>query len=141
MLTHRNAMSVCEMVQELSFVQPGESRPTCSCRWRTRSRTPSQLAPYDLGTTIIYFGGDTKKVIEELVEIHPTYLPSVPRIFEKLYTAGDEAQEQASDEDRARFKQAVKLGVEVRGAGTAASRCQPRWSRLSRPPTSASTRA
>ena len=74
----------------------------------------AQLASYDLGTTIIYFGGDTKKVIEELVETHPTYLPSVPRIFEKLYTAAMKLQEQASDEDRERFKQAVKLGVEVR---------------------------
>ena len=52
-------------------------------------------------------------MIEELVETHPTYLPSVPRIFEKLYTAAMKMQDGASDEDRARFREAIKLGVEV----------------------------
>ena len=112
-LTHRNAMSVCEMVQELSFVQPGE-RTYLFLPLAHAFALTAQLASYNLGTTIIYFGGDTKKVIEELVETHPTYLPSVPRIFEKLYTAAMKLQEQASDEDRERFKQAITLGVEVR---------------------------
>jgi long-chain acyl-CoA synthetase len=112
-LTHRNAMSVCEMVQELSFVQPGEKTYLFLPLAHAFALT-AQLASYDLGTTIIYFGGDTKRVIEELVETHPTYLPSVPRIFEKLYTAAMKLQEQASDEDRERFQRAIKLGVEVR---------------------------
>ncbi|MGO9823217.1 MAG: AMP-dependent synthetase/ligase [Solirubrobacteraceae bacterium] len=112
-LTHRNAMSVCEMVQELNFVQPGEKTYLFLPLAHAFALT-AQLASYDLGTTIIYFGGDTKRVIEELVETHPTYLPSVPRIFEKLYTAAMKLQEQAGDEDRERFKQAIKLGVEVR---------------------------
>ena len=45
-----------------------------------------QLGAFDIGTTIAYFGGDTKQIIPELMQVHPTYLPSVPRIFEKLYT-------------------------------------------------------
>src|SRR6185436_4110924 len=45
-----------------------------------------QLLAIDLGSTIAYFGGDTKQIIAELNEVHPTYLPSVPRIFEKIYT-------------------------------------------------------
>src|SRR6202000_1546191 len=45
-----------------------------------------QLLCVDLGTTLAYFGGDVKQVIPELQEVRPTYLPSVPRIFEKLYT-------------------------------------------------------
>ncbi len=52
-------------------------------------------------------------MIEELVETHPTYLPSVPRIFEKLYTAAMKLQEQASEQDQARFREAVTLGIEV----------------------------
>ncbi len=112
-LSHRNAMSVCEMVQELAFVEPGEKTYLFLPLAHAFALT-AQLASYDLGTTIIYFGGDTKKVIEELVETQPTYLPSVPRIFEKLYTAAMKLQEQASEEDRERFKQAIKLGVEVR---------------------------
>jgi long-chain acyl-CoA synthetase len=49
-----------------------------------------QLLTIDLGGTLAYFGGDTKQVIPELMEVKPTYLPSVPRIFEKLYTKAQE---------------------------------------------------
>jgi long-chain acyl-CoA synthetase len=62
----------------------------------------------------VYFGGDSKKILEEVIETKPTYLPSVPRIFEKLYGAATKMQENASEEDRQRFHAAVKLGVEVR---------------------------
>ena len=44
------------------------------------------LISADRGMAIAYWGGDTAKIIPELSEVHPTYLPSVPRIFEKLYT-------------------------------------------------------
>ena len=45
-----------------------------------------QLLVFDLGVTLAYFGGDTKQIISELAEVRPTYLPSVPRVFEKIYT-------------------------------------------------------
>ncbi len=112
-LTHRNAISVCEMVEELQFVTPGDTTYLFLPLAHAFALT-AQLASYDQGTTIVYFGGDTKRVIEELAATHPTYLPSVPRIFEKLYTAAMKLQEQAGEEDRRRFAQAVKLGVEVR---------------------------
>ncbi len=44
------------------------------------------LISAELGVTIAYWGGDTTKIIPELSEVRPTFLPSVPRIFEKLYT-------------------------------------------------------
>jgi long-chain acyl-CoA synthetase len=112
-LTHRNAMSVCEMVEELQFVQPGETTYLFLPLAHAFALT-AQLASFDQGTTIVYYGGDTKRVIQELAETHPTYLPSVPRIFEKLYTAAMKLQEQAGEEDRQRFEQAIKLGVDVR---------------------------
>ena len=44
-----------------------------------------QLVSFDVGAPIAYFGGDTKAIVGELGEVKPTYLPSVPRIFEKIY--------------------------------------------------------
>ena len=41
---------------------------------------------FDVGATIAYCGGDPQQIIPELSEVHPTNLPSVPRIFEKIYT-------------------------------------------------------
>ncbi|HWE08695.1 MAG TPA: long-chain fatty acid--CoA ligase [Solirubrobacteraceae bacterium] len=112
-LTHRNAMSVCEMVEEIGIVDEGEITYLYLPLAHAFALT-SQLASYDQGTTIIYYGGDTQQILPELIESQPTYMPSVPRIFEKLYTAAMKMQEQGSDEDRERFAQAVKLGVEVR---------------------------
>ncbi|MBV9838457.1 MAG: long-chain fatty acid--CoA ligase [Solirubrobacterales bacterium] len=112
-LTHANAMSVCKMVEELEFVQPGETTYLYLPLAHAFALT-AQLASFDRGTTIVYYGGDTKQILGELVETQPTYLPSVPRIFEKLYTAAMKLQEQASAEDRERFQKAIKLGVEVR---------------------------
>jgi long-chain acyl-CoA synthetase len=112
-LTQRNAMSVCEMVQELEFVGPDE-RTYLYLPLAHAFALTAQLASYDLGSMIIYYGRDTKRIIEELVETRPTYLPSVPRIFEKLYTAAIKMRDQSPDADRGSFEQAVTLGVDVR---------------------------
>jgi long-chain acyl-CoA synthetase len=112
-LTHGNAMSVCKMVEELEFVQPGEKSYLYLPLAHMFALT-TQLASFDQGTTIIYYGGNSRQILQEIVETKPTYLPSVPRIFEKLYAAAMGMKEQASEEDKKRLEKAIKLGVEVR---------------------------
>jgi long-chain acyl-CoA synthetase len=112
-LTHGNAMAVCEMVEELEFIEPDETTYLFLPLAHAFALT-AQLASFDQGTAIVYYGGDTKQILPELIESHPTYLPSVPRIFEKLYTAALKLAETGSDEDRVRFARAVQIGVEVR---------------------------
>ncbi len=73
-----------------------------------------QLAVFDLGGTLAYFGGDTKQVVPELLEVKPTYLPSVPRVFEKIYTLAHGAIEAQPPEERERAQAAIALGVKVR---------------------------
>ena len=46
-----------------------------------------QLGSFDLGATIAYWERDPLKILPNLAELKPTYFPSVPRIFEKIYTA------------------------------------------------------
>ena len=70
-----------------------------------------QLLVFDVGSTMAYFGGDTQQIVAEVGEVKPTYLPSVPRIFEKIYTL---ATASLSPEDKAQLDQAVALGVKVR---------------------------
>jgi long-chain acyl-CoA synthetase len=67
-----------------------------------------QLLAVDLGTTIAYFGGDVKQIVVELNEVHPTYLPSVPRIFEKIYTLV------TANGDPQQIKGATQVGLKVR---------------------------
>jgi long-chain acyl-CoA synthetase len=112
-LTHGNAMAVCEMVEELEFIEPDETTYLFLPLAHAFALT-AQLASFDQGTAIVYYGGDTKQILAEVIETKPTYLPSVPRIFEKLYTAALKLAEGGSDEDQARFAAAVTLGVEVR---------------------------
>jgi long-chain acyl-CoA synthetase len=112
-LTHANAMAVCQMVEELEFVQPGDTTYLYLPLAHAFALT-TQLASVDQGTAIVFYGGNTKQILPELIEAKPTYVPSVPRIFEKLYAAAMKMQEQASAEDQERFKQAIGLGVKVR---------------------------
>lgn len=112
-LTHANAMSVCQVCEELEFVSPEETTYLYLPLAHVFALTV-QLASFDQGTTIVFTSGDPKKILEEIIATQPTYLPSVPRIFEKLYGAAMKMQEQASDEDQRRFRQAIELGVQVR---------------------------
>ncbi len=112
-LTHANAMSVCRVCEELEFITPDEVAYLYLPLAHVFGLTVP-LASFDQGTTIVFTGGDTKKILEEIMETKPTYLPSVPRIFEKLYAAAMKMLEQAPEEEQEQAKQAVKLGVEVR---------------------------
>jgi long-chain acyl-CoA synthetase len=73
-----------------------------------------QLAAFDLGSTLVYFGGDTKQIVPELIEVKPTYLPSVPRIFEKAYTLAYGVIEAQPPEQQERTQAMLKVGMKVR---------------------------
>jgi long-chain acyl-CoA synthetase len=70
-----------------------------------------QLVNFDVGTTIAYYGGDSTQIVPELQQVGPTYLPSVPRIFEKIYTLALASQ---APEVQEKMQAAAKLGVQVR---------------------------
>jgi long-chain acyl-CoA synthetase len=112
-LTHRNAMFVGLVAQELDFVTPDETIYLYLPLAHVFALI-TMLASFDRGTCLVFFGGDTRKILEEIIATKPTYLPSVPRIFEKIYTAAMKMQEQTSAEDQERFRRAIQLGVEVR---------------------------
>src|SRR3954470_9334626 len=67
-----------------------------------------ELIAIDLGGTIAYWGGDPKGIVGELMAVKPHYLPSVPRIFEKIYTLV------TSSGDPEKIRAATQLGLKVR---------------------------
>ena len=112
-LTHANGMAVCEVVEQLALVRYDE----CIYLYLPLAHVfalATQLASFDQGTTLVFFGGDTRQILPELIETKPTYLPSVPRIFEKLYAVATAMAGQGGPEERERFQQAIGLGVDVR---------------------------
>src|SRR5882757_3183128 len=73
-----------------------------------------QFGSFDLGATLAYWERDPLKIIPNLVEVKPTYFPSVPRIFEKIYTAATASAEKAGGLKKAIFNWAIKVGRKVR---------------------------
>jgi long-chain acyl-CoA synthetase len=68
-----------------------------------------ELGAIDVGATIAYWEKDPQKIIPNLMEVKPTYFPSVPRIFEKIYGLAV-----ANAPDKEQLEKAVALGVKVR---------------------------
>jgi long-chain acyl-CoA synthetase len=85
-LSHRNYRSVLDMVTQRDIFQGDDDLVYLFLPLAHAFALLIQLASVDTGTSIAYWGGDSKQIIPELMEVKPTYLPSVPRIFEKLYT-------------------------------------------------------
>ncbi len=106
-LTHGNYRSVVSMVERDAVIQAGDVAYLFLPLAHSFALL-IQLAAFDLGATLAYFGGDPKQIVAELSEVHPTYLPSVPRIFEKLYTLV------TAHGDVAQIKGATQVGLKVR---------------------------
>ncbi len=51
-----------------------------------------QFAVLELGSSIAYWSRDPKLIIDDVAAVKPSYLPSVPRIFEKIYTKATAAE-------------------------------------------------
>ncbi len=73
-----------------------------------------QLGSFDLGATLAYWERDSLKILPNLSEVKPTYLPSVPRIFEKIYTAATSQVEKDGGLKKVIFNWAVGTGKKVR---------------------------
>ena len=86
-LSHGNYRSILDMVAELGVVGTGPDELVYLFLPLAHAfALLLMLIGADRGVALAYWGGDPAKIIPELSEVRPTYLPSVPRIFEKLYT-------------------------------------------------------
>ncbi len=91
-----------------------------------------QLGTFDLGAALAFWERDPLKIMPNIAEVKPTYFPSVPRIFEKIYTAATTKAEQAGgiqktdllvgDRASARRSARTSAGALVRAAAEAPAR-------------------
>jgi long-chain acyl-CoA synthetase len=112
-LTHGNYRAIIEMIAETGEIGEGEVVYLYLPLAHSFALL-IQLAAFNLGATLAYFGGDVKQIVAELMEVKPTYLPSVPRVFEKVYTLARSAIDAQSPEEQERSQAAIELGVRVR---------------------------
>jgi long-chain acyl-CoA synthetase len=112
-LSHGNYRAIVDMVSDVGEIQ-GDEVTYLYLPLAHSFALLIQLAAFDLGSTLAYFGGDTKQIVSELLEVKPTYLPSVPRVFEKIYTLAHGAIEAQPPEEQQRAQAAIEVGVKVR---------------------------
>jgi len=112
-ISHGNYRSMLEMVNQVSVIEEGE----LTYLYLPLAHSFAlliQFGSFDLGTTIAYWERDPQKIMSNLAEVKPTYFPSVPRIFEKIYTAATSNAEKAGGIKKSIFDWAIGVGKRVR---------------------------
>jgi long-chain acyl-CoA synthetase len=112
-LSHGNYAAMMNMIREVGHIEANEVIYLYLPLAHSYALL-IQLAVFELGGTLAYFGGDTKQIVPELMEVKPTYLPSVPRVFEKVYALAQGAIQAQGPEEQERAQAAVALGTKVR---------------------------
>ena len=108
LLTHANYRAITDSVAKQSVLEGGD----VSYLFLPLAHAFAiliQFGSFDLGVTLAYWSRDPKMIIADIAQLSPTYFPSVPRMFEKIYTLAT-----SSVEDQDQLRQAVALGVKVR---------------------------
>jgi long-chain acyl-CoA synthetase len=112
-ISHGNYRAMLEMVNETSVIE-GEDVTYLYLPLAHSFALLIQLGSFDLGATIAYWERDPLKIMPNLAELKPTYFPSVPRIFEKIYTMATSAMEKEGGLKKAIFDWAIKVGTKMR---------------------------
>jgi long-chain acyl-CoA synthetase len=108
LLSHANYRAITDAVVDQRVLEGGD----CSYLFLPLAHAFAiliQFASFDLGVTLAYWSRDPKMIIADIAQVSPTYFPSVPRMFEKIYTLAT-----SNIEDKPQLRQAVEVGVKVR---------------------------
>ncbi len=114
-ISHGNYRSMLDMVNDVSVIED-EDLAYLYLPLAHSFALLIQFGTFDLGTTLAYWERDPLKILPNLAELKPTYFPSVPRIFEKIYTAATSAIEKEGGAKKAIFNWAIKVGEKMRAA-------------------------
>jgi long-chain acyl-CoA synthetase len=114
-ISHGNYRAMLDMVNETSVIEEGD----LAYLYLPLAHSFALLIQFgsiDLGTAIAYWERDPLKILPNLAELKPTYFPSVPRIFEKIYTAATSGMEKEGGLKKAIFDWSIKVGGKMREA-------------------------
>ena len=114
-ISHGNYRSMLDMVNATSVIE-GEDVSYLYLPLAHSFALLIQLGSFDLGATLAYWERDPLKIMPNLAELKPTYFPSVPRIFEKIYTAANSGMEKEGGLKKVIFDRAIRVGAKMREA-------------------------
>jgi long-chain acyl-CoA synthetase len=119
LLSHANYRAITDAVVKQSVLQGGD----CAYLFLPLAHAFAmliQFGAFDLGVTLAYWSRDPQQIITDLAAVSPTFFPSVPRMFEKIYTLAT-----ANAPDQEQLRRAVQVGVNVRQARAAGEEVAP----------------
>jgi long-chain acyl-CoA synthetase len=111
MLTHANCMATIEMYVRRMKLSGGTFflfLPLAHVMARL-----TQMFSLHIGATLAYWQRDPAKLLDDLRESDPTHFASVPRMFEKIYTAATAGIAEQSRVKRAIFNWSIATGRAV----------------------------
>jgi long-chain acyl-CoA synthetase len=114
-ISHGNYRAMLDMVNETSVIEP-EDVTYLYLPLAHSFALLIQLGSFDLGATLAYWERDPLKILPNLGELKPTYFPSVPRIFEKIYSAATSGMEKEGGIKKAIFDWSIGVGKKMRAA-------------------------
>jgi long-chain acyl-CoA synthetase len=112
-ISHGNYRAMLDMVNDVSVIED-EDVAYLYLPLAHSFALLIQFGTFDLGTTLAYWERDPLKILPNLAELKPSYFPSVPRIFEKIYTAATSAVEKEGGLKKKIFDWAIKVGAKMR---------------------------
>ena len=115
MLSHRNFLSTMQMYAQQLALGPAHSMYQFLPLAHVLARI-AQAVTLSVGARVIYWGGDTAKLADELRETSPTHVPAVPRIYEKIRGAVISQVAEGRAYERTLFEWALRCGATGRAA-------------------------
>ena len=112
-ISHGNYRAMLDMTESVSIVEPDEITYLFLPLAHSFALL-LQLGSFDIGASIAYWERDPLKIIPNLSEVRPHYFPSVPRIFEKIYSAATAAADKEGGIKKRIFWWAIGIGTKVR---------------------------
>ena len=116
MISHGNYRAMLDMVVEKNVLGDDDELTYLFLPLAHSFALLIQFGNFELGSSIAYWERDPLRIVPNLAEVKPTYFPSVPRIFEKIYTAATAAVEKEGGLKKKIFDWSVGVGKRYREA-------------------------
>ena len=111
LLTHSNFQSNIEGILEIVPFNEDDKFLSFLPLSHVFERMGGNFVPYSIGATVA-FAESIEKVADNMGEVHPTVMTSVPRLYEKMHTKINVAVEAGSPIKRKLFRWAFRVGSE-----------------------------
>jgi long-chain acyl-CoA synthetase len=115
MLTHRNLLATGEAYRQQIDLKPGAVLFMFLPLAHVLARVV-QMISLEVGCTLAFWSGDSKRLVEDVGAAAPTHFPSVPRVFEKIHARVLARGSEGSAVKQRLFAWAIATGRKARPA-------------------------